>query len=99
MFWYTLVASGIYGQIVHDALCMVFVVCHLSSFGTPWSVVVQFGTHVVHHDNYIVVLFGLLWYCLISCGSFSLLVVLFGLMWLTLATSGTLWSHVAHLGH
>ena len=65
-----------YGQIVHDALCMVFVVCHLSSFGIGWSVVVQFGywwytwSHVVHRDNY-------KWYSLVSCGTVWSLVVHF----------------------
>ena len=90
MFWYTLVASGIYGQIVHDALFMVFVVCHLSSFGTVgqlWYSLVTGGT------------LGLMLFIVTTSGTFWSLVVLFGLLLFILITSGTLWSHVAHLGH
>ena len=73
---------------------MVFVVGHLSSFGTPWSVAVQFGTlglmWFIMTTTYIVVLFGLLWFILITSGTL-------GLMWFTLATNGTFWSFCGSL--
>ena len=70
---------------------MVFVVCHLSSFGTVgqlWYSLVTGGT------------LGLMWFIVTTTsGTLWSLVVLFGLLWFTLATSGTFWSFVVHFDY